>query len=237
MTTEHPTGGLQPEPDPEPPRPEGACGGELGHGFAVAHAHAVQALDERAPLVVVTWLSAHLATTDRLLHPVVRSTLADGRGRVDALRRTDHVLLDALWRLDRHTTGDVHQGRVDGEVLLEAVRRALAAHVAAEEALLTLLRTALGPEGAGQLEARLNALLPHSPTRPHPEVWRVPGLAGATFRLEALLDRSRDLLDSRVVPTPRVPVTVTPMTRWGRWATAAGHAREAGHLPGPGASA
>jgi hypothetical protein len=191
---------------------------DAGH----AHRHARAALDDPAasPLVAIAWLSTHLGAVERVVYPAAQRRLPDGPARVVAQLRTDHRLHEAAYRLDRYTTGDVHLGGASRADLVDAVRRSLDEHEAGELALLDDLCAALEPAEQTDLAERMARTLLRSPTRPHPNVHH-GRMRGVALWAEGIVDRTRDLLDSRVVPTPRRPVTPRAVTRWGAYVTGA----------------
>lgn len=194
------------------PAPDRAGLADLAH----AHRHARAALDDpgTSSLVAVTWASAHLAAVGRALHPVAERVLPDGHEQVRAAQAVDRRLQQALWELDRRLTGDVHLARRPVPALEAQVREALAAHESAEDRLVAALRERLDPDEEARLGEHLAACLLRAPTRPHPDTrhGRFTGAGG--FWFGGVVDRVRDRLDSRDVPTPhRVPVP----RRLGRW--------------------
>jgi hypothetical protein len=187
-----------------------------------AHRHARAVLDDptASPLAAVAWLSTHLGAVERVVYPLAKARVPDGPARVGAQLRTDQRLHVATHRLDRYATGDVHLGGASRRDLQEAVRLSLAEHEQGELALLDDLCAALAPAEQAELAERLARTLLRSPTRPHPSVH--PGrMRGLALWAEGIVDRTRDLLDSRVVPTPRRPVSTRAVTRWGAYGTAA----------------
>ena len=185
-----------------------------------AHRHAGAALDDPAlnPLAAVTWGSAHLAAVTRVLHPLACRTLPDGRERVRAMAATDHHLELALWQLDRRLTGDVQLQRVAVPALVAAARRALDAHAELERALVRDLGERLTAEQRERLGEDLAHALLRAPTRPHPDTRHGRIVGRLAFWADGVVDRVRDSMDSRTVPTPhRVPVP-RPVTRWGAYA-------------------
>lgn len=197
--------------------------GELEH----AHRHTLRALDgPDSSLAAVTWASAHLAAVEHALYPAAVAALPDGPVRVQSLRAVDHRLQLALWQLDRRLTGDVHLSRVPVAELEEQVRAGLQAHTAAEGQLVARLRSVLDVEQQRQLDDRLAAAMLRAPTRPHPDT-RHGRLSGrAAFWLGGALDRLRDGLDSRSVPTPHPQPVRRPMGRWGAYAMGVPFGRE-----------
>jgi hypothetical protein len=185
-----------------------------------AHRHAGAALDDPAqsPLAAVTWGSAHLAAVTRVLHPLACRTLPDGRERVRAQALTDRRLELALWQLDRRLTGDVQLQGVGVPALVAAVRRTLDAHAEQERALVTDLSERLTDDQREQLGEDLARALVRAPTRPHPDTRHGRLVGGLAFWADGVVDRVRDSLDSRTVPTPRRVAVPRPMTRWGAYA-------------------
>ena len=84
-----------------------------------AHCWSEHALGEpgRTALASVWWLSTHLATVDRVVHPVASRTLPDGPQIVSEQRRRAADIIRALWTLEHALTGD-------GRVQLGQSRRA-----------------------------------------------------------------------------------------------------------------
>lgn len=189
---------------------------ELDH----AHESARHGLDDPTEntLTAVTWASAHLAAVDRVLYPAACAALDGGRKRVQEQRAVDRRLQLVLWELDRRLTGDVHLRRVPVPVLEDGVRRGLQAHEDGERRLVADLVRVLTPEQQHDLVVRLAAALLRSPTRPHPDTRHGRRSAGLTFWFDGVVDRVRDSLDSRIVPTPHRTPVPRPVTRWGAYA-------------------
>ena len=188
-----------------------------------AHRHAGAALDDPAqsPLAAVTWGSAHLAAVRHVLHPLACRTLPDGRARVRAQAVSDRRLELALWQLDRRLTGDVQLQGVGVRSLVAAVRRALDAHAEQERVLVRDLAAALDPDQRERLGDDLARALLRAPTRPHPDTGHGRLVGGFAFWADGVVDRVRDSLDSRTVPTPRRVAVPRPVTRWGAYALGA----------------
>lgn len=185
-----------------------------------AHSHAGAALDDPAqtPLAAVGWASAHLAAVTRVLHPRACAVLPDGRERVRAQAAADHRLELALWQLDRRLTGDVQLQAVAVSRLVDAVRRTLAAHAELERSLVTDLSAQLTAEQRERLGEDLARALLRAPTRPHPDTRHGRLVGGLAFWADGLVDRVRDGMDSRPVPTPHRVAVPRPVTRWGAYA-------------------
>ena len=76
----------------------------------------------------------------------------------------------------------------------------------------------LTPEQQEDLRERLAAALLRSPTRPHPDTRHGRFGGGLAFWFDGVVDRVRDSLDSRSVPTPHRAPVLRPVTRWGAYA-------------------
>ena len=209
-----------PSPPPAPrvppvhasPDPGGL--GDVDH----AHVHVREALDDPSvnPLAAVTWASAHLASVARVLHPVATRVLPQGAELVASQAAADRRLQQALWRLDRRLTGDVHLSRAPVQELEQGVREALDRHEQGEARLVAGLRGVLDAREQRELGDRLAAVLLRSPTRPHPHAgsWRA---WAAPFWFDALVDRARDAMDNRDVPTPHRVAAPQRLGRWGAY--------------------
>ena len=189
---------------------------ELEH----AHEHVLDGLDDPSEntFAAVTWASAHLAAVERVLYPAACRALPEGAEQVRAQKQVDHRLQLVLWELDRRLTGDVHLRRVPVQVLEDGVRRALQAHVRGETRLVTALSQVLSPQQQRELADRLATALMRSPTRPHPDTRHGRLGGGMAFWFDGVVDRVRDSLDSRIVPTPHRTPVPRPVTRWGAYA-------------------
>lgn len=178
-----------------------------------AHDHALAELEHGDPVAAIAWCSAHLAAADRVLHPVAQRRLPGGRRRLRCVRAEDHLLQQALCRLDRRLTGAVHLTGIPVGVLVQKVREHLHAHIAAEDELVDCLVPLLAPEERQDLAVRMVTATAAAPTRPHPHT-RHTALSGLVARVDAAVDRVRDVMDNRVAPTTREP---RPPLRPGRW--------------------
>ena len=187
------------------------------------HEQALAVLDDPAQnsLAAVTWAAAHLAAVEKVLHPLACRTLPDGRDRVRAQVAVDHRLQLVLWQLDRRLTGDVHLQNVPVQSLEDGVRRALQAHALREHAMVEALREVLPPEQQQDLVDRLARALMQGPTRPHPDTRHGRFAGGVAFWFDGVVDRLRDSMDSRSVPTPHRTPVPRPVTRWGAYALGA----------------
>lgn len=192
---------------------------ELAH----AHEHVLDGLDNPSEntFAAVTWASAHLAAVERVLYPAACKALPDGAERVRAQKRVDHRLQLVLWELDRRLTGDVHLRRVPVQVLEDGLRRGLQAHERGESSLVADLVRVLSAEEQKELVERLATVLMRSPTRPHPDTRHGRFGGDLVFWFDGVVDRVRDSLDSRIVPTPHRTSVPRPVTRWGAYALGA----------------
>lgn len=189
---------------------------DLSTGLARVHDEAYAALDaaDAGAPAAVAWCSAHLVAAERVLHVAARRALPDGQRRLPALRSADHRLKQAVCRLDRRLTGDMHLSSVPMPVLLDEVHDLLEEHARFEQRLVDALTAALDDQEEEELVRRLDDAMQAAPTRPHPHLRHVP-LDGLVARLDACVDRVRDVMDNRVVPTPhRVRAARVP-GRWG----------------------
>ena len=202
---------------------------------AHAHRHAYDALDDPAvnSLVAVTWASAHLAAVERVLYPAALQVLPDGAEHVHVLRTTDGRLQHLLWRLDRRLTGDIHLRQLPVPSLEDEVRNGLRAHADAEHVLMTELRRALTGEQQRALGDGLSRALVRAPTRPHPHTRHGRWTGRLAFWFGGVVDRQRDVLDSRSVPTPHRAPVLRPVTRWGAYALGSPHLDRSEHPPEP----
>ena len=191
---------------------------ELRVAAADPHQRALAALEdpEDGSHAAVAWCSAHLCAADGVLYTAAQRRLPDGRQRVSALRALDHQLQQALCLLDRRVTGDVHLAGVAIETYAEAVRSRLQAHAEAEASLVEELTADLSAQDENELCVRLTKAMLHAPTRPHPYTRHSP-LSRLIARVDATVDRVRDVLDNRVVPTPQRPRTPCVPGRWGSY--------------------
>jgi hypothetical protein len=131
----------------------------------------------------------------------------------------DHRLQHALWELDRRLTGDMSSLSASLDGLTVRLRRLVDEHAAGEAALLTELRQVLDGDEQKALADELAALMVRAPTRPHPHTPHVRMTDALTFAVESWVDRIRDQLDSRIIPTPRPHRVARPVGRWGAYLT------------------
>lgn len=179
------------------------------------HDRALAALEDRhGPLAAVAWCSMHLAAADRVLYAAARRRVPGGRQRVSALRAVDRGLQQALCRLDRRLTGDVHVADVPVATLADEVRDRLRRHAEAERELVEALVTALPATEREKLAHRLARAMATAPSRPHPHNRHTP-LSALLCWADALVDRARDAMDNRVDPTGRPVRAARPLGRWG----------------------
>ncbi len=198
------------------PKPDAFDPDDFPAAVLAPHDHALTALDSAtlAPLAAVAWCSAHLVAVDRVLYPAVQRSLPNGSRRVRDQRIVDHRLQQALSRLDRRLTGDTHLSAIPVEELSQEVRTGLQAHAEAEQSMVAELRTRLGAADQERLCRRLAKAMQGAPTRPHPYSRHLQ-LGGVVSSLEACVDRFRDMMDNRIVPTPQRTRVAHLPGRWG----------------------
>ncbi|MCW2606920.1 MAG: hypothetical protein JWO60_1613 [Frankiales bacterium] len=202
-----------PDPSPSPQAPPGS--GELDE----AHGRVAAALADPAvnSLVAVSWGAGHLAAVARVLYPAAARTLPDGRARVRRQLAVDRRLQQDLWRLDRLLTGDARLAGSRVREVEQAVRRRLQQHADGARRLVVDVRVALSAQERDDLDHRLAVALRDGPTRPHPYTPHSRLAGRPTFWFWGVVDRARDLLDGRSVPTPRPVAVRRPVGRWGAY--------------------
>lgn len=180
------------------------------------HDRALAALQDGAvdPLAALAWCCTHLAATDGVLYPSVQRHVPDGRRRVHEARADDHLLQQTLCRLERRLTGAVRHDTLPVSALLHEARVALRVHVENEAEMLELLVPLLEQDEQQQLATRLTAATAAGPTRPHPHTRHTP-LSPLLARIDAAVDRVRDVMDNRQALAGRPP---RPALTPGRWA-------------------
>lgn len=193
----------------------------LGLVDAVDHPHerALAALDDptTSSLTAVAWAATHLAAVERVLYPAAARALPSGDRRVRAQRGCDRRLHRALWRLDRRLTGDANIADEPVGELEDEVRAGLRQHSDGERALVAELERTLDDDAQRELAADLDEIVRLAPTRPHPDTPHTRLTGGLLFRLDAMADRFRDLMDGREVPTPRRSRPPRIPGRWGSY--------------------
>ena len=126
-----------------------------------------------------------------------------------------------MFRLYPRLTGDTHLQATPLSAFADEVLARLGDHVRAEGQVLAGLVEVVPHDRVAELAADLAAATATAPTRPHPHT---PHTAAARLvsRLDALVDRVRDVLDNRVSSTGRAPVPARPLGRWGGYLMGAG---------------
>lgn len=166
-----------------------------------AHCWSEHALGEpgRTALDSVWWLSTHLATVERVVHPVAQRALPDGPRLVREQRRRAADIVRALWTLEHALTGDARV-RGSAPVVVRRLAELVRAHAATEDELVAGLGAVIPEAMLSLLHRRYADAVRRAPTRPHPVTARRPAIAAALFRVEGMLDRARDVMDSRHAP-------------------------------------
>src|SRR5437899_219378 len=136
------------------------------HEAAIAGLHD----DNRADcLTAIVWMSAHLAAVRVSLYPAIAGRSLEGRRATDVQIDIDAELLDALWRLDRHLTGDVTSAGVPTEHIRRSVQDLLAKHIDGEQRLLQS-HPLVGTASEQEVTEKLRRAFLAAPTRPHPSM-------------------------------------------------------------------
>jgi hypothetical protein len=202
---------------------------ELARTAAEPHDVVLQALDAD-PLTAVAWTSAHLVAVDQVLYGAMRRHVPRARTRLRLVRQVDRDLQRAVCRLDRRLTGDHHLAELPVEQLAHEVRTCLHEHAQVESTVLDALVDELSEDHLQRLTLRLNDVMATAPTRPHPHTRHTP-LSGLVARIDAEVDRARDLMDNRVVDTGRPRRAVRPLGRWGAYLTGTPYASSGADRP------
>lgn len=202
--------------DPFGPRRHDLLGAVVSHARTEARTALTGAAEY--PLDGVVWASAHLAAFERAVVPVALRRLADGPGLVAAARRGATAAQQALRTLERLRSGDVLAAQVDDARLRRRVVALLDRRAGIEDAIVAALVAELRADEEGALATAYGSALQHAPTRPHPHAPQRAGIGALVFRVDAWRDRVLDVMDSRHVPTPRVPrahrADAGPWTLW-----------------------
>lgn len=185
----------------------------------VAEPHDIvrQALDDD-PLTAIAWTSAHLVAADQVLYTAMSRRVTGSRARLRLVRQVDRDVQRAICRLDRRLTGDHHLAELPVEQLADEVRAALHEHEQVEQVVLEALSEVMSEQDLQRLAGRLTDVMATAPTRPHPHTRHTP-LAGLVSRIDAEVDRVRDVMDNRVVATGRQRRAARPLGRWGCYLT------------------
>jgi hypothetical protein len=180
------------------------------------HSYGLRLLDDPdvPGLDVVAWLSAHLSTMQRIVHPALVGAFGDDED-VASLRAGTVQIERTLRSLERLYSGDTNASGLDEGGL----RRSLAAEVSAQadqaRPLLQRLAEHLSEDEQRELCAAYDHALEHAPTRPHPHAPHGARLGALAFRINEIRDRIMDTMDSRSVPTPRPDPSLMRPGRWG----------------------
>lgn len=153
----------------------------------------------RPALDAISWLSTHLAASDKVLHRALRDE-REYRGAIAAQRRRARRIEAGIWALDRHLTGDGRLARHSSQRLRDDVRREVREYAEAERLLLHAVARTTDQSAQRALAEKYLAAIRHAPTRPHPLIHGSRALRAVLLRLEAVIDHARDVTDSRHVP-------------------------------------
>ncbi len=167
---------------------------------APAAAEAALACAGRGDRNAIAWLSEHIATLDRVVYPVAARHLRTAApSALRSQRQRSRTLALLLRRLHAQLEGDGANAAEDVPSLRRALVAALREHSAGEQELTAELRAALTADQWQDLTGRYASRLQRGPTRPHPYTPRT-GLGGRlAYRVSARVDRTLDVLDSRVI--------------------------------------
>ncbi len=176
-------------------------------------------LQGRSMLDAIWWLSTHLTASDRVLHGAL-ARRREYRESVVAQRRRARDIQRSMWALDRHLTGDGRFTERSTAALAEDLRRAVRDYAKAELVLLRALERYSDDATRRALADEYARAVRHAPTRAHPLMHRSPVLRSALFRLEAVVDHARDVMDSRHVPIEPARAARSA-SRWDHYVTGA----------------
>lgn len=177
-------------------------------GTALHSARAALTEEPARALDAVGWLSAHLATAERVL----RQSL--GRAHRRVLHPVAHALQEEVRWLEQVHSGDGLVAGRGAEQHRQRVLGALDAYAGVERQVLESVLAQLDDKRRAELASAYRRALEVAPTRPHPHL-PSRGLAGAiAFRVEAWWDRAMNTMDSRHVPTPRRQRPVATAGKW-----------------------
>jgi hypothetical protein len=172
------------------------------------------------PMDAVAWMSAHLATVERMLLPRIDAVLHDDAG-IAELRRLGAAVYVATRRLEQIHAGDGQLRRIDAARLRHLALHAIDEYETAEHRLVCHLSDQLDETERAQLASAYLTTLAAAPTRPHPHAPHRGLLGALAFRVDAARDRVLNTLDSRPVPIPRQPRRRTEPGRWTMYALGA----------------
>jgi hypothetical protein len=159
-------------------------------------------------LDAVGWLSAHLASEERVLRHFA------GRGRRRTLRPVAHTLQEELRWLEQVHSGDALVTGRDAEHQRYRVLEALDTYASVERQVLMSVLDRADEDARRELASAYRRSMQIAPTRPHPHL-PTRGLAGAVmFRLQGWWDAAMNTMDARHVPIPRRERTVAEAGKW-----------------------
>jgi hypothetical protein len=150
----------------------------------------------------VAWLSAQIATLDRVIYPAAGRHL-HGTDELRAQRAATHRLALLVRRLQAQLDGDTAVAVEDLPVLRRTVLTALCEHSLTERDLLARLRQELTARQWTELAGQYAERLQRGPTRPHPHASRSGAAGSVAYRHSTWTDHVLDVFESRAVrPVP-----------------------------------
>jgi Hemerythrin HHE cation binding domain len=168
---------------------------ELESGPTAANGASAKDLALRKKLAeqLVIEESKHEALEEMYFWPAVREHVAGGDRLADTATGQEQEGKEVLAKLDKAKAGDP-----EFEPLVTEFIKAGREHISYEETQVwPLLRTALSPQEADDLGARIEEGKKTAPTRPHPHTPDSPGMLKAAGPAVAAADRARDAASGR----------------------------------------
>lgn len=147
---------------------------------------------------LVALFSVHEAAEELVVWPEVRRRCPEGDNLI--LQATDQEK-KAKWAVNE--LNRVKPGNSEFDECVDTVASHARAHITYEQnQIWPRLSDHLTGEEAAHLANRFVAARKKAPTRPHPHTPPVPSVLGSFGALVARIDRTRDALTGRTVPTP-----------------------------------
>lgn len=146
-------------------------------------------------------LSRDLATVEAVLYPAARRHLPRGNAVVSSQLRRARRIERAMRLLENRLYGEVHAQDLSARDLQKDLSDILVDHLRAERELATRLDEVLDLASRERLAHTVARALRHAPTRPHPYVPHIRGLARLVFRVCSSVDAAMDVMDARILPS------------------------------------